>query len=114
MDGTYITDVVTVPHPGYGAIIDDFSHSKQKYNVIISAFPTCTCPDFKAMETAALGKHRKWVPCKHLYYIFRFLCKMDYATHSLMHAPTFSYNEVMLTLELCGVVERVTPEVLEV
>ena len=59
MDGIYISDVVTVPHPGYGAIIDILSHSNQKYNVTISSFPTCNCPDFKAMETVAQGEHRK-------------------------------------------------------
>ena len=42
--------------------------------------------------------------CKHLYYVFRFLCKVDYGNDKFIHAPTYSYNEVMRLLELVGVV----------
>ena len=31
------------------------------------------------------------------------LCKVDYATDKFIHAPTFSYNEVMRLFELTGV-----------
>ena len=33
--------------------------------------------------------------CKHHYYVFRFLCKMDYENDKFIHAPTCTYNEVM-------------------
>ena len=31
---------------------------------------------------------------------------MDYDSNKFIHAPTYSYNEVMRLLELAGVVER--------
>ena len=37
---------------------------------------------------------------KHLYYVFRFLCKVDYESDMFIHAPTYTYNEVMWLLEL--------------
>lgn len=55
----------------------------------------------------ALGKRSQWVSYKHLYYMFRHLCKVDFATNNFIHAPAFSYNEVMHILELAGVAEQV-------
>ena len=43
--------------------------------------------------------------CKHLYYLFRFLCKVDYESDKVILAPTYIYNEVKHLLELAGVVE---------
>lgn len=39
--------------------------------------------------------------------MFRHLCKVDFATNNFIHAPAFSYNEVMHILELAGVAEQV-------
>jgi hypothetical protein len=44
------------------------------------------------------------VYCKHLYYVFRFLCKVDYDIDKFIHAPSYFYNEVMRLLELSSVV----------
>ena len=43
--------------------------------------------------------------CKHLYYVFSFLCKVDYESDKFIPAPTYTYNEVKRLLELVGVVE---------
>ncbi len=43
--------------------------------------------------------------CKHLYYVFIILCKVDYESNKFIHAPTYTYNEVKRLLELAGVVE---------
>jgi hypothetical protein len=43
--------------------------------------------------------------CKHLYYVFRFLCKVVYNNNKLIHAPMYSYNEVMQLLELANVIK---------
>jgi hypothetical protein len=45
------------------------------------------------------------VYCKHLYYVFRNLCKVDYESDKFIHAPKYTYNEVMRLLEFAGVVE---------
>ena len=41
-----------------------------------------------------------------LYYVLKYLCKVDYATDKFIHAPTFNYNEMMCHLELAGVVKQ--------
>ena len=46
------------------------------------------------------------VLCKHLYYVFIYIFKVYYATNKFIHAPTFSYNEVMYLVELASVVEH--------
>ena len=56
-------------------------------------------------SSQTLGKKRKWMSCKHLYYVFSFLCKVDYESDKCIHAPTYTYNEVKRLLELAGVVE---------
>ena len=43
--------------------------------------------------------------CKHLYSVFRFLCKVDYKSDKVIHAPIYMYNKVMRLLELVGVVK---------
>ena len=50
-------------------------------------------------------KERKWVYCKHLCSVFRFLCKVNYESENLIHAPTYIYIEVMGLLELASIVE---------
>jgi hypothetical protein len=47
-----------------------------------------------------LGKKNKWVYCKHFYHVSRYLWKVDYTMDMFIHAPTLSYNEVMLVLKL--------------
>ena len=44
--------------------------------------------------------------CKHLYYEFIFLFKVNYNNDKFMHTPTYTYNEVMQLLEHVGVVEH--------
>ena len=53
-----------------------------------------------------VGKRGHWMPCKQLYYVFMYLCKVDYAIDKFIHTSAFSYNEVMCLLELVGVVEQ--------
>ena len=40
---------------------------------------------------------------KHLYYVFIFLCKIDYISDKFNHAPMFTYNKVVQVLELASV-----------
>lgn len=54
----------------------------------------------------AVGDMCQWVSCKHLYYIFKYLYNVAYATNKFIHAPTYSYNEVMCPIELAGMAEQ--------
>ena len=106
MDGYYVVGVTPIPYLGYGCIITIVSKDDKTYLVSIANIPQCTYPNFAKMLSLAVGKRGQWVSCKHLYYVFRYLCKVDYATDKFIHAPTFSYNEVMCLLELAGVAEE--------
>jgi hypothetical protein len=105
MDGYYVFGVTAIPYPRFGVLFNIVSKDNIKYFVTIADMPHCTCLDFTKMSSQSLGKKGKWVYCKHLYYVFRFLCKVDYSSDKFIHAPTYSYNEVMQVLELAGVVE---------
>ena len=88
-----ILKYVRVPSPGYGVILtvctSNSMDQKTLYEVCISDYPSCSCPDFKFMKSRA-NCRRKWLPCKHLYFVLQehFSCtKEDVA---LVGAPTKS------------------------
>jgi hypothetical protein len=105
MEGYYVVGVIAIPYPGFGVIINIVSKHDITYHVTIGDIPHCTCPDFTKISAHALGKKGKWMYCKHFYYVFRFLCKVDSDSDKFIHAPTYTYNEVMRLLELAGIVE---------
>ena len=94
MDGYYVIGNTALPYLGFGMITNIVSKEDITYHVEIGDIPHRTCSDFKKMSSHALGKKGKWVYCKHLYYVFKFLCKVDYESHRFIHAPTYIYNEV--------------------
>jgi hypothetical protein len=92
-----ILGVTVLPFPGLGAIISLESRvepDKKVYQITISHFPECTCPDFPNMAMASIGKRAPNINCKHLYYIFRYFCKMNCQDDKFIHSPSFSFNEV--------------------
>jgi hypothetical protein len=46
------------------------------------------------MVVASIGKRRQYVNCKHLYYIFRYFCKMNCEDDKFIHSSSFNFNEV--------------------
>ena len=104
MSNYQITNVTAIPYPGYGVVIALDSGKGKVYYISITDFPSCTCPSFVRMMSGALGKRLQWIYCKHMYYIFCYICKMDYKVDTFMHAPSYSYNEVMQVLELAAVI----------
>ena len=105
MNNCQVTNVTAIPYPGYGIVITLDSGKGNDYYVTITDISSCTCPSFVKMMSGALGKRLQWIYCKHVYYIFRYLCKMDYKVDTFMHAPSYSYNEVMRILELAAVIQ---------
>ena len=60
--------------------------------------------DFTKMSSQSLEKKGEWVYCKHLYYMFRFLGKVNHDSDKFIHAQTYSYNGVMRLFALaCAV-----------
>ena len=105
MDIYYVVVVNAIPYPGYGVIMNIVSKEDITDRITIGDIPPCKCLDFMKMSSQALGKNEIWVYCKHLYYVFRFLCKVDYESDKFIHAPRYTYNVVMRLLELASVVE---------
>ena len=104
MNTCQVTNVTAIPYPGYGVVIALDSGKGKVYYISITDFPSCTCLSFVKMISGALGKRLQWIYCKHVYYIFHYICKMDYKVDTFMHAPSYSYNEVMQVLELAVVI----------
>jgi hypothetical protein len=97
-----IHEVTMIPQPGYGCIITLNSglHPRiQQYQITISDFPECSCHNFKEMLTKAKRQRGQWANCKHLYFIFNVICKLDAQSDLYIHAPSFSFNEVKCILE---------------
>ena len=64
----------------------------------IDTFPNCIYKDFKDMFVQT-KKRGAWFYCKHLYYIFLEVCKLDLEEDYFIHAPTFSFNEVKIVMD---------------
>jgi hypothetical protein len=47
----------------------------------------------------ALGKQGQWANCKHLYFVFTVIYRLDTEVDDFIHAPSFSFNEVKHVLE---------------
>ena len=103
-----ILRVNLLPYPGLGAIIvlqSGVEPDDKLYNITLCNFPSCTCPHYASMNSAAVGRRGQYVNCKHLYYIFRFFCKLDYKVDTYIHAPTLSLDEVKKILLAAGIIK---------
>ena len=61
----------------------------------IVEFPIIYLPALRKYELICRWKAGlPYVNSKHLYYIFRFFCKLDYKVNTFIHAPTLSLDEV--------------------
>jgi hypothetical protein len=65
------------------------------YEVIVVCYLACTCTDFISMLASSIGKEGKYVPCKHLYFIYAKIMNCD-TKNFFIHQPTFGWNEVTI------------------
>ena len=97
-----ILKVVMIPQPGFGCVVTLQSKpapTESVYHLSISAYPDCNCPTFKETMVKLGRRGCPFRSCKHLYYLYVQVCKLE-ADHDLfMHAPTLSFNEVKTILE---------------
>ena len=105
MDGYDVVGVVAILYQRFGVIINIVCKEDNCYYVTIGNTPQCTCMDFIKLSSMVLGKQGKWMYCKHLYYEFIFLSKVNYNNDKFISIPTYAYNELMRLLELVNVVE---------
>ena len=102
-----ILGVTPLPSPGLGAIVvlrTEAHPIKNVYRITLGQFPTCTCPDFVNMAVSTIGGRQQYVNCKHLYYLYRYFCKMHIHDHKFIHAPSYSFNELKLILVSAGII----------
>ena len=102
-----ILGVTLLPHLGLGAIVEletGLACNKNAYRVTVGQFPTCTCPDFVNMAVSAIGGRQQYVNCKHLYYLYRYFCKMDIQKEKFIHASSYSFSEVKELLARAGMI----------
>ena len=88
-----------VPPPGFGRVYTLASGNSSEavyYEVTISSFPACSCADFISMIGA---KTRKYVPGKHLYFIFLKRMNMAPDVEDCIHQQTLSESEVKWLLK---------------
>ena len=69
--------------------------------------PTVHVPKLHQNVLLGFEKERERVYYKHLYYVFKFLCKVDYNNDKFIYTQTYAYNKLIRLLELAGVVESV-------
>ncbi len=85
-----------VPNLEYGCVYSLEFHGGVKvvtYEVAIEAITNCTCLDFVYMLTS-LKKRGKFIPCKHLYFIYRIKMFCDHKINYFINQPMLSINEV--------------------
>jgi hypothetical protein len=73
--------------------------NSHQYQVMIGNFPSCNCPNFINVSTSALGNKGKWVPCKHIYWIFCHVVHCNPKLDICIHQPTLSFDEVFILLQ---------------
>ena len=77
VDGYYVVGVTSNPYHGYGCVITIVSKKEKTYIVFIAYIAQCNCLDFAKILLLAVQKRGHWVSCKHLYYVFMYLCKVE-------------------------------------
>ena len=103
----YEVGVIAIPYPRLGCIITKVSKVEKTYLVSIAITHNAFALTLqKMLSKVVTGKEGSMGFCKHMYYVFRYVCKVDYITNKFIHAPTINYNKVLCLLELMGVVEQ--------
>jgi hypothetical protein len=98
----HLHKVTMILHLGFGCIVTLDSGAPPKfeqYLITIGSFPKCSCQYFKDMATKSLDKRGQWANCKHLYFVFTVIGRLDSNRDAFIHAPSFSFNEVKRILE---------------
>ena len=74
LDSTVLINIISKEDIGYRVTIDNMFHY--------------SCPDSQKKSSQSLRKNGKWVCSRHLYYVFRFLCKVDVDSDKFIHVVT--------------------------
>ena len=73
--------VVDKKHVDYTISTPGSQKNGETYKLTISTFPTCTCGDFQIR----VDHQKKYIPCKHLYYIYVNEFRLDVNKQMVAH-----------------------------
>jgi len=73
-------------------ILSNADPNQRQYEVTIGNFLTFICFDFVTILLGSWGRQRKWVPCKHIYYVLQHVMFCG-EFEIFIHFPTWSCNE---------------------
>ena len=96
MDDYYVVGITAISYPTFGVIINIASKNWHLFLCHGWWHPTLHMPGLHENVLSCLEDIWKWVYFKHSYYVFRFMCKVDYDNGKAIHAWTYNYNEVMM------------------
>lgn len=65
------------------------------YFVQVCIFPSCSCPDFYNCHS----RRQPFMPCKHLYWVYQTVFKLDVEESTLTSQAILTVGEVRLILE---------------
>lgn len=92
MDGYYVVGIIVIPYTRFEMIINIVSKEDIACCITIDDIPHWTWFVFTKMSSQSLGEKGKWMHCKHLYYMLRFMCKVDYNKDKFIHTPTLHFQ----------------------
>ena len=70
--------------------------NEESYLVVVSTFPSCTCEDFQKR----LREGKKYMPCKHLYFVYTKKLGLDVFHQEFVHQATLTKRELHQALKL--------------
>jgi hypothetical protein len=98
-----VKSVTLIPYLGYGWIItleSSIFPNQSTYMVTIFDFLAYTCDYFVNMCAVVLSSKKAWLNYKHLYYVYRYICKGNAQDDKFIHAPTLIFEEVQELLRV--------------
>jgi hypothetical protein len=113
MNGYYVVWVTAIPYLGFDRILNIVSKEDRICLISITNHPQCTSLTLQICHQWQWKRGVNGYPTNILYYVLRYLCKVDYATNKFIHTPTFNYNGMMHLLKLAIVAEHAYSDVSE-
>ena len=105
MDKYYVVGVIAIPYPRFGMFTNIISIHDNSWCVAIDDIPQYACMDFIKLSSMALGKKEFGVLQTFVLWDQISTSGVNY-DNKFIHTPTYTYNKIMLPLELVGVIEN--------
>lgn len=95
MDGYYVLGVIAISHLEFGVIINIVLKEDNSSHVTIGENPHYGSHDFNNIVLSSFEKKGNWVYRKHVYYMFKFISKVDNKNYKFNHTSTYIYDKIV-------------------